>query len=91
MFSSHKLVDNQACECFHRELRTVILVRLRLADAPRFYDLPSMEVTLQCLVHISANRIACCNQNKQLLTDPISKILSQQLLGTLLEVCELKQ
>ncbi|CAK8690926.1 unnamed protein product [Clavelina lepadiformis] len=80
------MLTAEACECFHRELRTVILVRLRLADAPRFYDLPSMEVTLQCLVHISANRIACCNQNKQLLTDPISKILSQQLLGTLLEV-----
>uniref|UniRef100_H2YGD6 Rotatin N-terminal domain-containing protein n=1 Tax=Ciona savignyi TaxID=51511 RepID=H2YGD6_CIOSA len=72
---------------FHRELRTVILVRLRLADAPQFYDLPSMEVTLQCLVHISANQVTIDIQRNQIVDiSATDKVLLQQLLGTLLEI-----
>ena len=74
----------QAIGRFHRELRTVLLVRLRLADAPQFYDLPSMEVTLECLVHVSANMVARGNRSVSL--QPTDRVLLQQLLGTLLEV-----
>ena len=62
---------------FYQELRTVILVRLRLADAPQFYDLPSMEVSLECLVNVSANHVNTSENN----------VLLQQLIITLLEVC----
>nr|CAB3265825.1 rotatin-like [Phallusia mammillata] len=69
---------------FHRELRTVLLVRLRLADAPQFYDLPSMEVTLECLLHVSATLVASSNGRAQM--EATDRVLLQQLLGTLLEI-----
>ena len=65
----------------------MILLRLRLADAPQFYDVPSMEITLECLVHVSAARMAMASDFHRVKNEPTDRALLQQLLSTLLEVC----
>uniref|UniRef100_H2YGD7 Uncharacterized protein n=1 Tax=Ciona savignyi TaxID=51511 RepID=H2YGD7_CIOSA len=46
-----------------------------------------MEVTLQCLVHISANQVTIDIQRNQIVDiSATDKVLLQQLLGTLLEI-----
>ena len=34
-----------------------LLLRLNLADAPHFYNLASLEATLQCLLHVTARSV----------------------------------
>lgn len=77
-------------ERFHHELRKAVLFRLQLAHAPQFYDLPSMEVALASLVHVSANRIKCANKQQADswptgLSDK-DEFLLKAILRTLLEV-----
>lgn len=48
------LTDKAIVHKFQSTLCRIILLRLKLANTPRYYDLPSMEVTLDCLLHSTA-------------------------------------
>ncbi|NXH11220.1 RTTN protein, partial [Bucco capensis] len=57
LFSSMSVTDREGLELagsFRTELALTLLQCLRLTDAPHFYGLPSLERTLQGMVHVTA-------------------------------------
>ncbi|NWU68884.1 RTTN protein, partial [Pterocles burchelli] len=57
LFCSMSVTDREGLElagCFRTELALKLLQCLRLTDAPHFYGLPSLERTLQGMVHVTA-------------------------------------
>nr|XP_039269179.1 rotatin-like [Styela clava] len=78
---------------FQAALCHILLIRLKLADAPQFYDLPSMEVTLECLVHntafsgwTTADVLQWYPNQRHVSLPRDGTILCRQLISTLLEV-----
>ncbi|KFV13862.1 Rotatin, partial [Pterocles gutturalis] len=57
LFCSMSVTDREGLElagCFRTELALKLLQCLRVTDAPHFYGLPSLERTLQGMVHVTA-------------------------------------